>query len=180
MGLHGGDDHQAVGVDRDLVDLHGGAVLRGAEVDALGFLGVVADDPVLELLVVGAEDHVVLLGGHVPVGAGGHEVPGGPEVHPLGEGVQDLGGGGGAGAVVDDEHDVLAALQELGHRTDAEGVVDGVSDDLVGVPALDVLGIERAYVGGVGDLRLLDPVLAVLNVDLHLNRGLDAPFLILL
>ena len=170
VGLDGGDDAQPVGVHGHLVDLHGRAVLGCAQVHALRFLRVVAEDPVLQLLVVGTEHERILLGGHVPVGPSGDEVPGGPQVHPLGESVQDLGRGGGAGAVVDDEDDVLASLQELGHGAVSQRVVDGVAYDLVGVGADDVLGVERADVIRIGDLRLLNPVLPVFDINLHLNR----------
>jgi hypothetical protein len=133
----------------------------------------VADDAVLELLIVGAEDEVVLLGGHVPVRAGGDQIPGGPKVHPLGEGVQDLSRGRGACSIVDDEDDVLPSFEEVVHGGVSDRVVDGLADDLVRVSALHVLGVERADIVLVGDLDFLDPVLAVLHINDHVDRWTD-------
>ena len=178
VGLHGGDYNEPVSVHGDLVDLHRGAVLGGSQEHALGVLRIVAYDAVLELLAVRSEDEGVLLLGHVPVGSSGDEVPGGPQVHPLGQSVEDLGRRGGTGSVVHDEHDVLAALQELLQRLVADRVVDGLSYDGVRVPADDILGVERADVVGIRYVHFLDSVLAVLHVNHHSICPLNSALII--
>jgi hypothetical protein len=178
--LDRGDDDQPVSIDSDLVDLHRGPVLGGPEVHAFGCLGVVDDDPVPELLEVGAEDVAVLFLGGGAMGAGGDEVPGGAEVHPLGEGVEDLGGGRRAGAVVHYEHDVLPAFQEPVYGLGPDRVVQRGIDDLVGVSADDVLRIIGAYVVLLGHFGGLGPVPAVPDLHLdHCNRVLITDSLIL-
>ena len=170
VGLDAGDDDEPVGIDGDLVDLHGGAVLGGSKVHALRGFGVVDDNSVAECLQVPAEDVAVLLLGGCAVGSGGDEVPRLVEVHPALERVEDRCSGGGPGSVVDDEDDVLASLQECLQGFVSEGVVERFVDDLVCRFTHDILGIVRSDVVLLGDVYPLVSVLAVSDVHDHLYQ----------
>ena len=164
VGLDGCDDHQAVRVHGDLIDLHRGPVLRCSQEDALGVLGIVANDAVLQVLVVDSEHEVVLLLGHVPVGSGRDEISGLLQVHPLRERIEDLRCRGRACTVVDDEDYILPACEELIHGSVAYGVVDRFSDYLVRIAAFDILRVVCTHIVLVWDVHFLNPVLPVLHI----------------
>ena len=175
VGLDTGDDDEPVGIDGDLVDLHGGAVLGGSKVHALRGFGVVDDNSVAECLQVPAEDVAVLLLGGSAVGAGGDKVPGCVKIHPALECVEDSCGGGGPGSVVDDEDDILTSLQECLQGFVSEGVVERFVDDLVCRFAHDILGIIRSDIVLLGNVYPLVSILTVSDVHDHLYQRVIPP-----